>query len=81
MLKTKDILYENGLFWILKKEQGHFEIYENARTGGYSTRREIVAYPRYPEKAWQRVITRCDTLARQERMAESVASIIVNAEE
>jgi len=62
-MKEKDILYENGLYWVMETPSGYYEIYKNGLT--YSTRCAIIGYR--DKEGLDKAIRECDKRANGDK--------------
>jgi hypothetical protein len=67
--REKDIVHENGGYWVLRKGVGHFEVYRIGVCA--STKCATIHFRDRPDYARDRAIAECDR--REEQRKEAIA--------
>lgn len=57
MTKLKNIVYEQGDYWVYKKNHGHYEVFRNGIT--HATRCAIIHFSSDDKKALDNAIKEC----------------------
>ena len=63
MTRERDIIHENGKYWVWRKNTGWYEVFKNV--GTYSLRCATVSFGNDDERARNRAIEECDRRASQ----------------